>query len=138
MGKVGTIVKATGTVLPAAAALLAAIRDNPALQDSVNSALQRLRTATSAETPKERFADKLKAIEACSDAVADAFPGAAEPAEWRRQVQALRMRGELAWSANHGKDRRKAMQALNAETADLLRGVNERLITLTNEPATTD
>ena len=51
-------------------------------------------------------------------------------AGWRRQAQALRVRGELAWHSNTGGHRRKAMKALNAETAEVLSQVNARLIDL--------
>ena len=49
--------------------------------------------------------------------------------------QRLRMRGELAWNANIGKARRKAMKALNTETAEVLAQVNERLAALQTTPA---
>ena len=65
-----------------------------------------------------------------ADAVEQTFPSAAEPAGWRRQAQALRVRGELAWHSNTGGHRRKAMKALNAETAEVLSQVNARLIDL--------
>jgi hypothetical protein len=40
------------------------------------------------------------------------------------------VRGELAWHSNTGGHRRKAMKALNAETAEVLSQVNTRLIDL--------
>lgn len=41
------------------------------------------------------------------------------------------MRGELIWHANEGRQRRKAMKALNSETTDLLERINTMLRTLT-------
>ena len=44
------------------------------------------------------------------------------------------MRGELAWHSNNGGARRKAMKALDAETAEVLAQVNERLTQLQTSP----
>ena len=56
--------------------------------------------------------------------------GEVTPAQMGGFLMALRVRGELAWHSNTGGHRRKAMKALNAETAEVLSQVNSRLIAL--------
>ena len=45
-------------------------------------------------------------------------------------AKAAPVRGELAWHSNTGRNRRRAMKSLNAETAEVLSQVNARLIDL--------
>ena len=130
MGKVGVFIKTASTILATSVALLTAMRENPQIAEGIDSAIDKLKKATNSQNPKLRFDAKLAAIVAAADAVEQTFPSAAEPAEWRRQAQALRVRGELAWHSNTGGHRRKAMKALNAETAEVLSQVNARLIDL--------
>ena len=132
MGKVGIIIKAASGVVAATATLLTLLKDNPQLSDGLNSTVDKVRTATNSSNPKMRFDGRINAIEACADAVSENFPDLGEPEKWHRKASALRMRGELAWSANRGKDRKKAMTALNEEVATVLRDVNERLADLTS------
>ena len=122
--------KAAGPVIATSLALLTALRENPQISEGVDAAIEKLKAATDSQNPKLRFDAKISAIEAAADAVQDTFPDAEEPAGWRRQAQGLRMRGELAWNASGGRDRRRAMKALNKETAEVLSGVNTRLIEL--------
>lgn len=131
MGKVGIIIKAASGVVAATATLLTLLKDNPQLSDTLNSTVEKVKAATNSSNPKLRFDGRITAIEACADAVAENFPDLTEPERWRRKASALRMRGELAWSANRGKVRKKAMTALNEEVAAVLRDVNERLADLT-------
>ena len=130
MGKVGVFIKTASTILATSVALLTAMRENPQIAEGIDSAIEKLKKATNSQNPKLRFDAKLAAIVAAADAVEQSFPGAAEPSGWRRQAQALRVRGELAWHSNTGGHRRKAMKALNAETAEVLSQVNSRLIAL--------
>ena len=130
MGKVGVFIKTASTILATSVALLTAMRENPQIAEGIDSAIEKLKKATNSQNPKLRFDAKLAAIVAAADAVEQTFPSAAEPAGWRRQAQALRVRGELAWHSNTGGHRRKAMKALNAETAEVLSQVNSRLIAL--------
>ena len=130
MGKVGVFIKTASTILATSVALLTAMRENPQIAEGIDSAIDKLKKATNSQNPKLRFDAKLAAIVAAADAVEQTFPNAAEPAGWRRQAQALRVRGELAWHSNTGGHRRKAMKALNAETAEVLSQVNARLIDL--------
>lgn len=130
MSKFGIIVKTATGVIATTATLLTALRENPQIAKGIDDAVGKLKASANSENPKLRFDAKLGAINVAADAVEAEFPGAREPEGWRRQAQALRVRGELAWSANTGKDRRKAMKALNAETAELLSAINERLATL--------
>jgi len=130
MGKVGVFIKTASTILATSVALLTAMRENPQIAEGIDSAIDKLKKATNSQNPKLRFDAKLAAIVAAADAVEQKFPSAAEPAGWRRQAQALRVRGELAWHSNTGGHRRKAMKALNAETAEVLSQVNARLIDL--------
>lgn len=131
MSKVGVIVKAAGGVVAVTATLLSLLKENPQLSDGVNSTMDKIKSATNSDNPKLRFDGRIAAIEACADAVAENFPELPEPEQWRRKASALRMRGELAWNANEGKDRKKAMSALNEETAAVLESVNARLTDLT-------
>lgn len=133
MSKFSIFVKAAGGVIATTVALLTALRENPQIGQGVDSAIEKLKAATNSENPKLHFDAKLSAIDAAADAVEETFPGATEPAGWRRQAKGLRMRGELAWNTNKGKARRKAMKALNTETAEVLAGVNNRLIALQSE-----
>lgn len=133
MANAGVILKAAGGVVATTVTILSALRENPQLADGLNKTIDKIKSATNSQNPKLRFEGKVKAIEACADAVDETFPGAPEPEIWRRKAKALQVRGELAWSANHGKARRKAMHALNEETASLLQGVNERLVAMTND-----
>lgn len=135
MANVGTIIKAAGGIVAATATLVTLLKDNPQLSDGITSTLDKIKTATNSDNPKLRFDGRIKAIETCADAVEENFPGLPEPEEWRRKAATLRMRGELAWSANEGKHRKKAMTALNAETATVLESVNGRLIELTENKA---
>lgn len=133
MANAGTILKAAGGVVATTLTILSALKENPQLADGVNKTFDKIKSATNSQNPKLRFDGKIKAIEACADAVDEAFPGSPEPENWRRKAKALQMRGELAWTANHGKAKKKAMQALNAETADLLESVNQRLVAMTGD-----
>lgn len=133
VSKFSIIVKTAGGVIATTAALLTALRENPQIGQSVDSAIGKLKEATNSENPKLRFDAKLGAIDAAANAVEETFPHATEPDGWRRQAKALRMRGELAWTANSGKARRKAMKALNAETTEVLASVNTRLVELQAE-----
>lgn len=135
MGKTGTIVKAAGGIIAATATLLSVLKENPQLSEGLNSTIDKIKSATNSDNPKLRFDGRIAAIETCADAVADNFPELTEPAEWRRKASALRMRGELAWNTNRGKARKKAMSALNAETAEVLETVNARLLDLTHPEA---
>ncbi|MFT3888043.1 MAG: hypothetical protein QM713_07780 [Arachnia sp.] len=130
MSKVGVYIKAASGVIATSVALLTALRENPQIGEGINSAIDKLKQATNSQNPKLRFDAKLAAIDAAADAVEQSFPEAREPAGWRRQAQALRVRGELAWHSNRGGARRKAMKALNAETSEVLAEVNARLIEL--------
>lgn len=130
MSKFTTIIKATGGILATTAAILTAMRENPQIAQGIDSAVGKLKAATNSENPKLRFDAKLAAIDAAAKAVTELFPEASEPDGWRRQAKALRTRGELAWTTNRGNVRRKAMKALNAETAEVLASVNARLIAL--------
>ena len=132
MSKFGVIVKTAGGLIATTATLLTALRENPQISKGLDDAFGKLKSSANSENPKLRFDAKLAAINVAADAVDETFPGAKEPEGWRRQAQALRVRGELAWSANTGKARRKAMKALNAETAELLASINERLASLQN------
>lgn len=134
MSKIRLIVTTASGVIAATATLLSALRDNPQISESIDGAVAKLKEATNSENPKLRFEAKLNAIEVAADAVSETFPQAVEPTGWRRQAQALRMRGELAWHSNNGGARRKAMKALNAETAEVLAQVNERLTQLQTSP----
>lgn len=141
MANVGMIIKAAGGIVAATATLVSLLKDNPQLSDGLNSTIDKIKTATNSENPKLRFDGRIRAIEACADAVAESFPALTAPEEWRRKAATLRMRGELAWNANEGKARKKAMRALNAETATVLEAVNARLAELTqhmDRPQVTD
>lgn len=131
MSKVGTIVKAAGGVVAVTATVLSVLKENPQLSQGLNSTIDKIKSATNSDNPKLRFDGRIAAIETCADAVAENFPELPEPEQWRRKASALRMRGELAWNANQGKTRKKAMSALNEETAGVLEAVNARLIDLT-------
>lgn len=133
MSKLGIFVKTAGGVIATSVALLTALRENPQIGEGIDAAIDKLKSATNSENPKLRFDAKIGAIEAAATAVEETFPDATEPEGWRRQAKALRMRGELAWNANRGKTRRKAMKALNTETGEVLAGVNSRLIELQSE-----
>lgn len=131
MGKVGTIVKAAGGVVAVTATLLGLLKENPQLSQGLNSTIDKIKSATNSDNPKLRFDGRIAAIETCANAVAENFPELPEPEQWRRKASALRLRGELAWNANSGKARKKAMSALNEETAAVLEAVNTRLTDLT-------
>ncbi|MCC2594060.1 hypothetical protein LKO27_11650 [Tessaracoccus sp. OS52] len=131
MASASTIIKAATGVIATTVTILGALRENPQLADGLNKTIEKLKAATNSENPKIRFDGKLAAIEACADAVEENFPHATEPPTWRAQAKALRMRGELAWSANEGAARKKAMRALTAEATGLLEKVNDRLVNLT-------
>lgn len=133
MNKVGVIVKTAGSVVAVTATLLGVLKENPQLSKGLNSTIDKIKAATNSENPKLRFDGRIAAIEACADAVAENFPELAEPDQWRRKASALRMRGELAWNANSGKERKKAIAALNEETAAVLEMVNKRLTHLTED-----
>lgn len=130
MSKFSIFIKAAGGVIATSIALLTALRENPQIGQGIDSAIEKLKSATNSENPKLRFDAKIAAIDAAADAVEVHFPGSAEPARWRRQAQGLRMRGELAWNSNTGSVQRRAMKALNSETAEVLGGVNARLVEL--------
>lgn len=131
MANLGVILKTTGTVLAAAAAVLTALKENPQLADSATKALDKIKSAGRSRNPKERFEAKLAAIDACATAVETEFDRQDEAGRWRREAAALRMRVDLAWEAHRGKRRRRAMAELNDETATLLDHINERLAALT-------
>lgn len=126
-----SLIRTTTSVLAASAALLAALRDNPELKDGLDQAVAKIKSATNSQNPKLRFEAKLAAIEAAAEAVESEFGRHDQAAQWRQGATALRMRGELIWHANEGRQRRKAMKALNAETTDLLERINALLRTLT-------
>ncbi len=133
MSKFGVFVKAASGVIATSVALLTLLRENPQIGQGIDAAIEKLKTATNSDNPKLRFDAKIAAIEAAADAVELHFPTSAEPTRWRRQVQGLRMRGELAWNSNTGRAQRRAMKALNAETAEVLSTVNARLLDLQAE-----
>lgn len=126
-----SLIRTTTSVLAASAALLAALRDNPEIKGGIDQALTKIKSATDSRNPKLRFEAKLTAIETAADAVETEFGRRDQAAEWRQASAALRMRGELIWHANEGRQRRKAMKALNSETTDLLERINTMLRTLT-------
>lgn len=138
MANASTIIKAAGAVIATTVTVLGALRDNPQLSDGFNATINKIRNATNSENPKIRFDGKLTAIEACADAVQDNFPEAVEPELWRALTKTLRMRGELAWSANEGGARKKAMKVLTTEATEVLQQVNEHLVSLTKPPTRTD
>ncbi len=131
MVKVGVIIKAATGIVAATATLVTLLKDNPQLTDGFSSTVEKIKAATNSDNPKLRFDGRIQAIETCADAVSTNFPDLTEPAEWRRKASTLRVRGELAWNSNEGKARKKAMTALNAETASVLEDVNARLAQLT-------
>lgn len=130
MGKTGAILKTTGAVIATTVTILTALRENPQLSEGIDAALGKLRAATRTDNPKLRFDGKLAAIDACADAVEENFPEAPEPPIWRVRSKTLRMRGELAWNANEGRSRRKAIKSLTTEATELLEQVNARLTEL--------
>lgn len=130
MSKLSLILKTAGGAVATTVTLVTALRENPEIAKSLDGLLGRLKEAAAGDQPKRRFDAKMAAIDTAADAVAQAFPEATEPAGWRRQAQALRVRGELAWSANRGAVRRKAMKSLDAETGELLQQINTRLAAL--------
>lgn len=127
MSKLGIIIKTTGAAVATTVTLVSALRENPQIARSLDDLVGKLKSATDANNPKIRFDAKMAAIDTAADAVELAFPEATEPAGWHRHAQALRVRGELIWGANSGGTRRKAMKSLNAETAELLEQINQRL-----------
>ncbi len=131
MGKVGVIVKAATGIVAATTTVVTLLKDNPQLTEGFSSTVDKIKSATNSDNPKLRFDGRIQAIDTCADAVAANFPELTEPAEWRRKASTLRVRGELAWNANQGKARKKAMAELNAETAVVLEEVNARLAQLT-------
>ncbi len=135
MVKVGVIIKAATGIVAATATLVSLLKDNPQLTTGFSSTVEKIKSSTNSDNPKIRFDGRIQAIDTCADAVAANFPELTEPAEWRRKASTLRVRGELAWNANQGKARKKAMAELNAETAVVLEQVNARLAQLTT-PAT--
>lgn len=138
MSKTGVILKAAGGAIATTLTILSALRENPQISEGINSAIDKIRAATNSENPKLRFDAKLKAVEACADAVEENFPDAAEPPLWRVTTKALRMRGELAWSANHGRARTRAIKALTAEATEVLQTVNARLLDLSGHGPTVE
>lgn len=138
MSKISVIIKTATGVIATSLALLSALRENPQIGQGIDTAIDKLRSATNSDNPRLHFEAKVAAIEAAATAVSETFPGAAEPEGWRRQAKALQMRGTLAWDSNRGKARRKAMKHLNRETAEVLASVNARLIALQAETLGTD
>ena len=134
MSKFGVFLKTAGGVVATTITLLTALRENPQIAKGLDDAVDKVKAATNSDNPKLRFDAKLSAINVAADAVDETFPGTAEADGWRRQAQALRVRGELAWGANTGKSRRKAMKALNVETAELLEQINLRLADMQAKP----
>ncbi|HSO70339.1 MAG TPA: hypothetical protein VLQ67_11955 [Arachnia sp.] len=130
MSKLGIIIKTTGAAVATTVTLVSALRENPQIAKSLDDLVGKLKSATDANNPKIRFDAKMAAIDTAADAVELAFPEATEPAGWHRHAQALRVRAELVWGANSGGTRRKAMKSLNAETAELLEQINQRLASL--------
>ncbi len=126
-----TIIKAATSVLAASAALLTALRENPQLSEGAKSAVGKIRKALTSKNPKVRFEAKLTAIEACADAVEVQYPAAPEVTAWRQMASTLRVRGDLAWHAKQGKERKAALAELNDETTTLLAQINARLAELT-------
>ena len=124
------ILKTTTAAVATTVTLVSALRENPQIAKSLDDLVGKLQTVTDPNNPKLRFDAKMAAIDTAADAVERAFPEATEPAGWHRHAQALRVLGELIWGANSGGTRRKAMKALNAETAEVLSQVNARLIDL--------
>lgn len=137
MGKFGIFVKTATGVIATTAALLSALRDNPQVSRGIDEAVAKLKQAADSQNPKLRFDAKLQAIDTAADAVTASFPRADDAEGWHRQAQALRVRGELAWNSQSGGRRRKAMKALNSETAEILAQVNARLQQLQAEHPTT-
>lgn len=130
MSKVSVFIKAASGIVATTVTLLAALRDNPQIAESIDSAINKVKRATSSENPKLRFEAKLDAISAAADAVAHVDPDAGGPNAWRTKASALRTRGELAWNATTGRSRRRAMKRLDGEVEELLAQVNEHLIGL--------
>lgn len=134
MPNLGLIIKTAGSVLAASAAVLGALKENPQLADGATRALDKVRSAMDSQNPKLRLDAKLSAIEACASAVEVQFGKSEEAERWRAEAAALRVRGELAWAAHTGKQRRRRMKTLSAETAEVLDHINTRLTELTASP----
>ncbi|WGT47532.1 hypothetical protein [Tessaracoccus lacteus] len=130
MSKLSVFVKTAGGIVATTTTLLALLRDNPQISQAIDGAVAKLKETANSENPRLRLDAKIKAIEVAADAVEASFPDAREPAGWRRQASALRLRLDLAWTANTGTARKKALKALTAETLEVLSEVNARLIEL--------
>lgn len=124
------VIKAATSALAASAALLAALKDAPKVTDAAKTTVDNIKSALRNRSAKVRFDAKIDAIEACADAVDEAFPGTEDAKVWRQKAASLRMRGELAWASRRGSQRRAAMRQLDDETAALLTTINERLTML--------
>ena len=133
MGKFSAFVKAATPVVVTTVALLKEYRESPELRKGVDAAIAKLKKTTRSVSLKERIEAKINAIIVAADAVDEITPHSSEPAGWRRQAQTLRMRSDLAWNSNRGSSRRKVIKALEAETAELLAEINERLVQLQGE-----
>lgn len=124
------VIKAATSALAASAALLAALKDAPKVTEAAKATLDNIKSALRNKSAKVRFDAKIDAIEACADAVDEAFPGTEDAKVWRQKAASLRMRGQLAWASRRGSQRRAAMRQLDNETAALLATINERLAML--------
>lgn len=124
------VIKAATSALAASAALLAALKDAPKVTEAAKATVDNIKSALRNKSAKVRFDAKIDAIEACADAVDEAFPGTEDAKVWRQKAASLRMRGQLAWASRRGSQRRAAMRQLDDETATLLTTINERLAML--------
>lgn len=124
------VIKAATSALAASAALLAALKDAPKITEAAKATVDNIKSALRNKSAKVRFDAKIDAIEACADAVDEAFPGTEDAKVWRQKAASLRMRGQLAWASRRGSQRRVAMRQLDEETAALLATINERLAML--------
>lgn len=135
MGRTTNMIKAAGAAVATIATISATLRDNPQIGSQVSKAFDRVRQTTTSRSPKQRFDARLDAVEACADAVDEAFPDNQETREWRRRVKGLRVRGELLWSSIKGRERRTKLKELDAEAVELLSRVQERLVSMSNGEA---
>ncbi len=135
MSRVITFIKMAASIFAATSALLGAVRDNPQLSQGLSDAGQRLKQVANSRNPKLRLDAKLAAIDASAAALTEHFPEADEPREWQRRAAALRTRADLAWNANRGRDRKRAMSAVNGATNELLEAISARLTELTDGAA---
>lgn len=134
VSKFSAFVKTASTIVATTATLLHALKENPQIAERIDATMHKVQEAANSRNPKVQFESKLVAIETAADAVEQNFADSVEPQQWRRQATALRLRGELAWRAHRGKERTQLLKQLQDETAELLSGINNRLIELQNHP----